>query len=169
MEVWYNYNMSIKEEILEILNTPKFYYKGIPMNAFFLPAFQNHNKESVRNNFYYLNKNGFIEKSDGHYVLNKKGKDFLNTNKKQQLKNFESIENNNPKNLLLLYDIPESKKNERDWFRRTLIKFGFIMMQRSVWVGPSPLPKEFLGYVKSIGLKDSIKSFKLESEYKLHK
>jgi len=161
--------MSIKDEILEILNTPKFYYKGIPMNALFLPAFQSYNKESVRNNFYYLNKNGFIEKIDGNYILNKKGREFLNKNKKQYLKKFEAVENKNPKNLLLLYDIPEDKKTERDWFRKTLIKFGFMMIQRSVWVGPSPLPKEFLIYVKSIGLKDSIKTFKLETDYKLPK
>lgn len=161
--------MSIKEEILEILNTPKFYYKGIPMNAFFLPAFQKHNKESIRNSFYSLSKNRFIEKSNGNFVINKNGKDYLNKNKykKSQLKNFEKIENSGTKNLLLLYDIPENKKGERDWFRRTLIKFGFIMIQRSVWVGPSPLPKEFLSYVKSIGLKDTIKTFKLESDYKL--
>jgi len=161
--------MSIKNEILEILNTPKFYYKGIPMNALFLPAFQSYNKESVRNNFYSLNKNGFIEKSGDSYIINKNGKDFLNKNKKQYLKNFESIENNGPKNLLLLYDIPENKKNERDWFRKTLIKFGFVMIQRSVWVGPSPLPKDFLNYAKLIGLKDSIKSFKLENDYNMHK
>ncbi|MEI7689168.1 MAG: CRISPR-associated endonuclease Cas2 [Candidatus Nomurabacteria bacterium] len=161
--------MSMRDEIMEILNTPKYYYKGIPMNALFLPAFQNYNKESVRNNFYYLNKNGFIEKSDGNYILNKKGRDLINTNKKQQLRNFKVTENKGPKNLLLLYDIPEDKKNERDWFRKTLIKFSFIMIQRSVWVGPSPLPKEFLDYVKSIGLKDSIKTFKLENDYKSHK
>ena len=161
--------MSMRDEIMEILNTPKYYYKGIPMNALFLPAFQIYNKESVRNNFYYLNKNGFIEKIDGNYILNKKGREFLNSNKKQQLKSFDVIENKGPKNLLLLYDIPEDKKNERDWFRKTLIKFSFIMIQRSVWVGPSPLPKEFLDYVKSIGLKDSIKTFKLENDYKPHK
>ena len=46
--------MSIKKEILEILNTPKYYYKGVPVNAFFLPALGGYKKESVRNNFYYL-------------------------------------------------------------------------------------------------------------------
>lgn len=158
--------MSIKNEILEILNTPKFYYKGVPVNAFFLPTLGNYRKESVRNNFYNLNKNGYLEKSDGYFKINKKGEELLNKHKKEYFKNFNPIENNNPKNLLLLYDIPEDKKSERDWFRRTLIKFGFIMIQRSVWVGPSPLPKEFTDYVKSIGLKDSIKTFKLEKGYR---
>ncbi|MFA6514672.1 MAG: CRISPR-associated endonuclease Cas2 [Candidatus Paceibacterota bacterium] len=154
--------MSIKNEILEILKTPKFYYKGIPMNAFFLPAFQNYKKQSIRNKFSSLYDDGYLDKKNGHYFLNKKGKEFLEKSPKLQLKIFEPIKNNGPKNLLLLYDIPESMKKERDWFRRTLIKFSFIMIQRSVWVGPSPLPKEFLDYVKSIGLKNSIKTFKLE-------
>ncbi len=160
--------MTIGEEILEILNTTKFYYKGIPMNAFLLPVFKNKNKQSVRNEYNRLYKLGYINKKDNTYFISKNGKEFLE-NKKQNrlsLKNFESVENSGPKNLLLLYDIPEDKKSERDWFRRTLIKFGFVMIQRSVWVGPSPLPKEFLDYVKSIGLKDSIKTFKLENDYK---
>lgn len=154
--------MSIKNEILAILNTPKYYYKGIPVNAFFLPALGNYKKESIRNNFYYLIKNGYIEKSSGSFIINKIGKEFLERNTKRQLKNFDPIDNEGPKNLLLLYDIPENKRSERNWFRRTLIKFGFIMIQRSVWVGPSPLPKEFLEYIKSIKLKDTIKTFKLE-------
>ncbi|MBK5215655.1 MAG: CRISPR-associated endonuclease Cas2 [Candidatus Pacebacteria bacterium] len=161
--------MSIKEEILEILNTQKFYYKGIPMNAFFLPVFNNNKKQTVRNQFNNLYKDGYIDKINEHYIINKNGKEYLHKNKKRYLKNFNPTENNGPKNLLLLYDIPEDKKSERDWFRRTLIKFGFIMIQRSVWVGPSPLPKEFLDYVKLIGLKDSTKTFKLENDYKLHK
>lgn len=161
--------MSIKDEILEILITPKYYYKGVPVNEFFLPAFGNYKKESVRNNFYDLQKNGYIEKSEGHFVVNKNGKEYLNKYKKKQLRNFEAIENNGPKNLLLLYDIPEDKKSERNWFRRTLVKFGFVMIQRSVWVGPSPLPKEFIDYIKEIKLKDTIKTFKLEKDYEIKK
>ena len=39
------------------------------------------------------------------------------------------------------------------------------MIQRSVWVGPSPLPKEFLDYVKTIGLQNYLKTFKLAEAY----
>jgi CRISPR/Cas system-associated endoribonuclease Cas2 len=156
--------MSIKNDILEILNTPSFYYKGIPMNALFLPVFENNKKQSVRNQFNKLYGDGYLDKKNNHFFINKNGKEFLIRTKK--LRDFEPLENNNPKDLLILYDIQEDKKKERNWFRRTLIKFGFVMIQRSVWVGPSPLPKEFLDYVKSIGLKDSIKTFKLEKGYK---
>ena len=40
------------------------------------------------------------------------------------------------------------------------------MIQKSVWVGPSPLPKEFMNYISKIGLKSTIKTFKLAKGYK---
>lgn len=71
-----------------------------------------------------------------------------------------------PKNLIVMYDIPHEKKKERDWFRRQLVNFDYVMIQKSVWVGPSPLPKEFRDYVKFIGLYDKLKTFKLAKPYK---
>ena len=64
-----------------------------------------------------------------------------------------------------MYDVTEQKKKERDWFRRQLKNFDYTMIQRSVWVGPSPLPKEFLEYVRRIGLKNQFKVFKLAKPY----
>ena len=37
---------------------------------------------------------------------------------------------------------------------------------KSVWVGPSPLPKDFLSYIKEIHLENCIKTFKLSNPYK---
>lgn len=70
-----------------------------------------------------------------------------------------------PKNLLLMYDIPYTRKKERDWFRRQLKTFDFIMIQKSVWVGPSPLPEDFLDYLKRIDLQKEFKTFKLAKSY----
>jgi len=70
-----------------------------------------------------------------------------------------------PKNLIVMYDIPHENKKERDWFRRHLKKFNYIMIQKSVWVGPSPLPRSFIDYVKSIGLLNQLKTFKLAKPY----
>lgn|SRR3989344_9097239 len=70
-----------------------------------------------------------------------------------------------PKKLIVIYDIIENRKKERDWFRRHLKKFDYIMIQRSVWVGPAPLPKEFLSYIKSIKLQAHVKTFRLAKPY----
>lgn len=76
---------------------------------------------------------------------------------------------NTPKNLLLIYDVPETMKKERDWFRRQLVNFGFVMVQRSVWVGPSPLPKDFLEYLKKIKIENNFQTFKLAKGYESKK
>jgi len=104
--------------------------------------------------------------------------DFKKSNrvkKKNRKRNFylasfsSTFPENAPKNLLLIYDIPHTMKKERDWFRRQLVNFGYIMVQKSVWVGPSPLPKEFLGYLKKIKIEDNFKTFKLAKGYEARK
>ena len=79
-----------------------------------------------------------------------------------------SFKSNAPKNLIIMYDIPHEMKKERDWFRRQLIKFKYVMIQKSVWVGPSPLPKDFLDYLKEIKIGDKFKTFKLAKPYDKH-
>lgn len=122
-------------------NRKKFYYKGIPVNIFGLPSFSE-------------SKNKTKNKNEDKKI------------KRQYLCSFISdFQEHTPKNLLLIYDISEVRKKERDWFRRQLKNFGFVMIQRSVWVGPSPLPERFLTYLKRIGLEKEFKTFKLAKSY----
>jgi hypothetical protein len=112
-------------------------YKGVAVNRFGIPILKQDKNTSKKNGCKY--------------------------NKYQH---FDSVfEKTSPKNLIVIYDIPEEKKKERDWFRRHLKIFNFIMIQRSVWIGPSPLPKDFIDYVKSIGLLKQLKTFKLSKPY----
>lgn len=79
-----------------------------------------------------------------------------------------TFKKHSPKNLIVMYDIPHDMKKERDWFRRQLIKFDYVMIQKSIWVGPSPLPKDFIDYLKEIKIGDKFKTFKLAKPYNLH-
>ena len=118
--------------------TKTFFYKGIRVNMFGIPV-GDKNKTRIR-------------------IQNRKRRSYYLT--------FDSpFSKKDPKNLIVIYDIPESMKKERNWFRRQLKSFGYEMIQRSVWVGPSPLPKEFKIYVKMIGLKNKLKTFKLAKPY----
>ena len=103
----------------------------------------------------------FIDDSEEKY-----NKENIIKNKRLYHTSFTSPFNKStPKNLIVMYDIPHEMKKERDWFRRHLIKFGYIMIQKSVWVGPSPLPKSFLEYLKEIKIGDKFKTFKLAKSY----
>lgn len=121
------------------------YYKGMRVNAFGLPVFGSSLKDK-----------------------NKKFSKKVRIRSLYHVSFSSSFKEDAPKNLLLIYDIPEGRKKERDWFRRQLIKFGYIMIQKSVWVGPSPLPKDFLSYLKEIKIENDFKTFKLAKSYNTH-
>jgi len=117
----------------------KLFYKGIEVNSFGIPVFLRNNKSRIKKE----------NRKRTFYHLT-----FISPFKKDS-----------SKNLIVMYDIPHYQKKERDWFRRHLIKFGYIMIQKSVWVGPSPLPKDFLDYLKEIKIGNSFKTFKLAKPY----
>jgi hypothetical protein len=114
-----------------------FNYKGVKVNSFGIPIFNSNKKDVLKSDKEYSQ----------HICFNFK------------------LDKKLPKNLIIMYDIPYNKRKERDWFRRHLKKLNYIMIQKSVWVGPSPLPKDFIDYVKSIGLLDQLKTFKLAKPY----
>ncbi len=116
-------------------------YKGVPTNIFGLPILSDRGDDQKR-----------IKISRGQYL-----RSFTSP--------IDGINDNLPKNLLVVYDIPHAKKKERDWFRRQLKKLDFIMIQKSVWVGPSPLPANFLTYIKMIGLEKEFKILELMKPY----
>ena len=70
-----------------------------------------------------------------------------------------------PKDLVLICNFPSSKRSERDWLRYQLKGFNYTLIQKNIWVGPSPLPKDFLDYVKSLGLLGKLKMLKLTKPY----
>ena len=159
---------SIGTTILNEFLKPQFKYKGISVNMFGLPSFsKDFSRASFSNQFARFKRRGFIEKEGEFLRLTKKGKEYIKRKQDSPSVFYFSFPKNSPKNLLVMYDIPESKKAEREWFRFHLKKFGYEMIQRSVWVGPSPLPADFLEYIKEIKLKSYIKTFKLSKAYRI--
>lgn len=118
-------------------------YKGLRVNAFGLPVLTKKHKRDRKKYFNRKRKFYYAAFSSPFSKLSQK-------------------------NLIVMYDIPHNLKKERDWFRRQLIKFEYIMIQKSVWVGPSPLPKDFLVYLKEIKIGDNFKTFKLAKSYSVH-
>ncbi len=120
-------------------------YKGVAVNAFGLPIL-------VSN-------------------TNKKKK-FKNTQRKySEYKHFDfNFSISLPMDTIVMFDIPSNKRSERDWLRYQLKGFNYSMIQKGVWVGPSPLPKEFINYAESIGFLNKLNILKLAKPYsKNHK
>ena len=157
--------MSMVGEILEELWNTELNYKGVKVNIFGIPHFKKYPNKSIRDTIGRLKRNNIIEKEIAGIVLSKYGKEYVKK-KFDSLKQFEKPENmSKDRNLLVMFDVPTSRKPEREWLRWHLKKFNYIMVQKSTWVGPFPLPKEFKEYLKKIKLDKCIKTFKLAKPY----
>ncbi len=151
------------------LNNTSLNYKGVRVNLFGLPKFKNYSKNSLSGTLSYIRKTGFVKNSNIGLQITSKGQAYIKK-KQDSLKQFDNkFKKNVPRNLIVMFDIPETKKAHREWLRWHLKKFNYLMIQKSVWVGPSPLPQEFLLYIKKIGIKDELKTFKLARGYDFNK
>lgn len=161
--------MSLIYEILKDLSTSSLRYKGSRVNFFGIPKFKKYSQNSLSGTLSYIHKSGFVDVGNDGLVLTPKGKKYMQR-KQDSLKQFYfNFDKDAPKNLIVMFDIPETKKAEREWLRWHLKKFSYSMIQKSVWVGPSPLPKDFLDYIESIKIKDCFKTFKLARGYTFEK
>lgn len=64
---------------------------------------------------------------------------------------------------IVTFDIPERQRGKRDWIRENLRLIDFMPLQKSVWIGYSPLPEDFLedlrvrrilSYIHIVSVKD---------------
>ena len=104
---------------------------------------------SVRTTLYRLKDKGLVQKSDSVWRITSAGHDVV----KSRSCNTESAlpphstrtarTSAGAERVIVMFDIPESKKRTRNWVRTELGYLGFEMLQKSVWIGPAPLPREF--------------------------
>ncbi len=154
--------LSIEDKLLKLLLEPKYRYKGVPVSMLGLPILFSCKTQSVANALYRLQKQGYIRRKGTDSIMLYRNKRSAVESRLTRLELFSRpVVRNQLNDLLVIFDIPEDRKAEREWFRLHLKQFGYNMIQRSVWLGPSPLPKEFILYLQTIGLKKCIKTFKL--------
>ena len=120
----------------------KFYYKGMRVNAFGLPIFDDSK-----------------EKCEDENKKTRKVKRYYHPSFSSPFKMSA------PKDTIVTYDIPIEYATERDWFRRQLMKFGYIKVRQSIFAGPSPLPSLFVKYLKEIKINNKITILKLARPY----
>jgi len=161
--------MSLVYEILKELNNTSIRYKGARVNLFGIPKFKNYSKNCLSGTLSYIRQAGLVKNIDAGLSVTLKGQKYIKRKMDSLRQFYFKFDDNAPKNLIVMFDIPETKKAEREWLRWHLKKFNYSMIQKSVWVGPSPLPKDFLDYIKSIKIKDGLKTFKLAKGYDFKK
>lgn len=66
------------------------------------------------------------------------------------------------KYLMVVFDIPETKRTLRNLFREILQDLGFKFFQKSIWISPFDVLKELQEIIKNWDLEDYVKIFLIE-------
>ena len=66
--------------------------------------------------------------------------------------------------VIVIFDIPESDKKKRDWFRRVLKNMGFSLLQKSVWTGKISISEELVRDLGTFALLSYIHFFVVDQE-----
>ncbi len=117
-------------------------------------------ESSVRVALTRLNKNGYINNSEDGWEINDKGKKYFNMT--SQFSYIPSPFNDKySSDTIVSFDIPGPSRKTRDWLRNQLKIFNYKMLQQSLWIGPGPLPIEFIKRLSLLKIKENIKIFKI--------
>ncbi len=119
-------------------------------------------KESVRVSLSRLNKKGYVFNSSGSWGITTKGqKHYLHAIKNKYIRS--PFKKEDEHNTILSFDIPENNRKTRNWLRNQLKIFGYKMFQQSLWLGPGPLPSNFLKKLTELKIRENIKIFKIKN------
>lgn len=66
--------------------------------------------------------------------------------------------------IIIIFDIEEKERWKRSWIRAVLKNLNFEMLQKSVWLGKTILPKEFAEDLKKLNLLKAVKIFSVSNE-----
>ena len=103
-----------------------------------------------------LRSQGLVEKrkARGRYIwrISTKGKSHLRHQEIDKPKS-DGIKR------LVIFDVPENMRAKRVAIRAGLIANGFKMLQKSVWLGTSPLADEFIEMLDGLELKPHVHIF----------
>ena len=92
-----------------------------------------------------LKSSPYIIFRDDNFYLSNKGRVEIIKNiihKKKKIKKWDSIWR------IIIFDVPESKRRDRDFLRRELKWMGFKELQHSVWITPYDIESELLCLLK---------------------
>jgi len=125
---------------------------------------KNLNDQTIRTTLYRLKKKGLVLNEKGTWDITHRGEKYIDDNQ-QPLKFFrrEAIKSKSRK-IICMFDIPEDIRYKRNWLRSQLELLDFTSLQQSVWIGPAPLPTEFISYLKEIELLIYIKFLEVTND-----
>ena len=91
-----------------------------------------------------LRKDGLVESHNKSWTITKFGYLKLNVLKSRFLHKEASTKKETDVFKVIIFDVPEKYKSDREWLRSTLKNFGMTALQKSVFIGNAKLPTCFI-------------------------
>lgn len=110
-----------------------------------------------------LKDRGLIKNQAGLWQITNYGKEKISKSKffkKYALEKPPRIKSD--RKIIIAFDIPEARRKDRNWLRIELVTMGFKKIQQSVWLGPTPLPPEFVEFLKVAKITPFLKFFEIK-------
>lgn len=108
-----------------------------------------------------LRKEGFVERDSSEnkaiWRITAKGKGFLRGERPEGPKK-DGVTR------IITFDIPERESKKRRWIREELLGLGYSCLQKSVWIGYAPLPKNFFEDLDLLTLREHIHIFSINAK-----
>ena len=168
--LWMVYNFF--EGVGEVLEPPfifklKSWRRITPLDDEFWTNFE---KKQSRKQFAqfvnYLKKKGYIQiaklKEKKGILLTPKGKRKALKTKFLLEPSPELKRRKDGKFLMIIFDIPEKKRQLRDEFRKILYSLGSQQLQKSVWVSPFDIQKQLEEVIRIYDLENYVRIFLIE-------
>ncbi len=120
-----------------------------------------HNEQSVRAAISRMNKQGWVESekqgNKSYYSLTSIGKKRI----EEAAKRIYKLEPNSwdGKWRILMYNIPEEKRNIRDELRQELVWSGFGSLSNSCWISPNPLEDQVKDLIDKYDISSYVNFF----------
>lgn len=113
-----------------------------------------------------LKKHGLVIKKENSWEITAKGKEYFKKRLGYSLPPHQKSNTHKQlkKNMIIAFDIPEKYRRKRDWLRMELTCLGFSPIQKSVWLGPAPLPENFIKNLHDLQLLNYLKFFEVKEE-----
>jgi len=125
--------------------------------------FREKKKQNFYSTIYRLKNEGYLKIKRGRagdgYILTPDGEKKI---LKIKIRNLEKKKNPRDEWLMIIFDIPEKRKRDRNILRRFLCTLGFQKIQQSVWVSPYDIYDELKAIVNNLKLRQCIKILKVK-------
>lgn len=117
---------------------------------------------------YKLKREGFVKgenkNNKKYFFITEKGKSKLAKLLKRggnlpRRSSYQKIKGDNL--IIITFDIPETERRKRDWLRSSLKELNFKIVQKSVWIGKTKIPPNFLEDLYDLKLVDCVEIFEV--------